>query len=46
MINFLQDKIPELKVKVIKINVADEVIEDGDSMKQFMQEDDDKTQFR
>ncbi|XP_034679756.1 protein EXECUTER 2, chloroplastic-like [Vitis riparia] len=46
VINFLKDKIPELKVKVIKINVPDEVIEDGDSMKQFMQEDDDKTQFR
>ncbi|RVX18644.1 Protein EXECUTER 2, chloroplastic [Vitis vinifera] len=44
VINFLKDKIPELKVKVMKINVPDEVIEDGDSVKQFMQEDDEKTQ--
>ena len=40
MINFLKDKIPKLKVKVMKINVHDEVIEDDDYVKQFMQEDD------
>lgn len=44
VINFLKDKIPELKVKVMKINVSDEVIEDAESVKQFMQEDDEKTQ--
>ncbi|KAF3437044.1 hypothetical protein FNV43_RR19797 [Rhamnella rubrinervis] len=42
VINFLKDKIPGLKVKVMNVNVAEEVIEDGDSVKQLMQEDDKK----
>ena len=44
VINFLKDKIPELKFKVMENNVPDEVIEDGHSVKQFMQENDVKTQ--
>lgn len=42
VINFLKDKIPGLKVKVMNVNVTEEVIEDGDSVKQLMQEDDKK----
>ncbi|XP_027167560.1 protein EXECUTER 2, chloroplastic [Coffea eugenioides] len=38
VINFLKDKIPELKVKVMKINVSEEVTEDGD-VKRLMEED-------
>ncbi|KAL3529589.1 hypothetical protein ACH5RR_008911 [Cinchona calisaya] len=38
VINFLKEKIPELKVKVMKINVSEEVSEDGD-VKQLMEED-------
>lgn len=40
VINFLKDKIPELKVKVMKINVAEELTEAGD-VKQLMEEDSD-----
>lgn len=44
VINFLKDKIPGLKVKVMNINATGEAIEDSvsDSVKQLMQEDDDK----
>ncbi|XP_060968002.1 protein EXECUTER 2, chloroplastic isoform X2 [Cannabis sativa] len=42
VINFLKDKIPGLKVKVMNVNVNEEVIEDGDSMKQLMQENNEK----
>ncbi|KAG5234124.1 protein EXECUTER [Salix suchowensis] len=43
VINFLKDKIPGLKVKVVNINATGEVMEDSDSVKQLMQGDDDKT---
>ncbi|XAR50172.1 hypothetical protein NMG60_11004426 [Bertholletia excelsa] len=40
VINFLKEKIPELKLKVMNINVTEEVIEDTDSVKQLMQDED------
>ncbi|CAL5327246.1 unnamed protein product [Camellia sinensis] len=43
VINFLKDKIPGLKLKVMKINVIEEVIEDADALKQLMQEDSENT---
>ncbi|KAA0057870.1 protein EXECUTER 2 [Cucumis melo var. makuwa] len=43
VINFLKDKIPGLKVKVMNTNVPEEVIEDANSVKQLMQEDSEKT---
>ena len=44
VINFLKDKIPGLKVKVMNVNIAEEeVIEDGDSVKQLMQDSNDTT---
>ncbi|CAL5374888.1 unnamed protein product [Camellia sinensis] len=43
VINFLKDKIPGLKLKVMKINVIEEVIEDADALKQLMQEDSEST---
>lgn len=43
VLNFLKDKIPELKVKVMKLNVTEEVTEEGDSLKQFMEEDKEST---
>lgn len=43
VINFLKDKIPGLKVKVMNINVPEEVIEDNNSIKQLMQEDNEMT---
>ncbi|KAL6997182.1 executer 1 [Sarracenia purpurea var. burkii] len=42
VINFLKEKIPELKLKVMKIN-ATEVVEEADAVKQLMQEDDEST---
>ncbi|KAI4341402.1 hypothetical protein MLD38_026131 [Melastoma candidum] len=39
VINFLKDKIPGLKVKVMNVNVAEEVVEENDSFNQLMQED-------
>lgn len=43
VINFLKDKIPGLKVKVMNVNAPEEVIEDANSVKQLMQEDNEKT---
>lgn len=43
VINFLKDKIPELKVKVLKVNISEEVIEDNDSVKQLLEEDDENS---
>ena len=43
VINFLKEKIPGLKVKVMNINVDEEAAEDNDSIKQLMEEDSNKT---
>lgn len=43
VINFLKDKIPDLKVKVMKINISEEITDDGDSVKQFLEEEDENT---
>lgn len=44
VINFLKDKIPELKIKDLKVMKVDveEVIEDSDTVNQLMQDDDDE----
>ncbi|KAK9684719.1 hypothetical protein RND81_10G227500 [Saponaria officinalis] len=42
VINFLKDKIPGLKVKVMNIKVAEEVVEDSDAMNQMTQDDSEK----
>ncbi|KAL8042030.1 hypothetical protein ABFX02_09G023500 [Erythranthe guttata] len=38
VINFLKDKIPELKVKVMRVDIADDITEDD--VKQFIEEED------
>nr|XP_043635581.1 protein EXECUTER 2, chloroplastic [Erigeron canadensis] len=45
VINFLKDKIPELKIKDLKVMKVDveEVMEDNDTVNQLAQEDDDKS---
>lgn len=43
VINFLKEKIPGLKVKVMNINVEEEAREGSDSIKQIMEEDGNKT---
>lgn len=43
VINFLKEKIPGLKVKVMNVNVEEEAAEDSDSVKQFMEEDSNTT---
>ncbi|KAK6920718.1 hypothetical protein RJ641_014396 [Dillenia turbinata] len=43
VINFLKDKIPGLKVKVMNVDITEEVIKDSESIKQSIQEDDDKS---
>lgn len=44
VINFLKDKIPELKVKVTYVDESeDEVIENNDSLKQIMEENDENS---
>ncbi|XP_010251274.1 PREDICTED: protein EXECUTER 2, chloroplastic-like [Nelumbo nucifera] len=42
VIDFLKDKIPGLKVKVMNINVPEEIVEGSDSVEQPMQEDNEK----
>ncbi|CAL1367609.1 unnamed protein product [Linum trigynum] len=43
VINFLKDKIPGLKVKVMNVNVTEEVAaEDDDALKQLIQNEDEK----
>ncbi|XP_057951414.1 protein EXECUTER 2, chloroplastic-like [Malania oleifera] len=42
VINFLKDKIPGLKVKVMNVDVPEEVREVNDTMRQLMQEDNEK----
>lgn len=42
VINFLKDKIPGLNVKVMNMNVADQVVEDSDAVKQLAQDDSDE----
>ncbi|KAK7291636.1 hypothetical protein RIF29_06942 [Crotalaria pallida] len=43
LINFLKEKIPGLKLKVINIDVQEEGAEDNDSIKQLTNEDSNKT---
>lgn len=43
VINFLKEKIPGMKVKVMNINVEEEAAEDSDSIKQLMEEESNKT---
>ncbi|OIT02544.1 PREDICTED: protein EXECUTER 2, chloroplastic [Nicotiana attenuata] len=43
VINFLKDKIPDLKVKVMKVNITEEITDDGDSVKQFLEGEDENT---
>ncbi|KAK9073518.1 hypothetical protein SSX86_007842 [Deinandra increscens subsp. villosa] len=44
VINFLKDKIPELKIKDLKVmKFVDEAIEDNDTVNQLTQEDDEKS---
>ncbi|MED6124866.1 executer 1 [Stylosanthes scabra] len=43
VINFLKEKIPGLKVKVMNVNVEEEGAKVNDSIKQFMQESSNKT---
>uniref|UniRef100_A0A7N0TZX6 Uncharacterized protein n=1 Tax=Kalanchoe fedtschenkoi TaxID=63787 RepID=A0A7N0TZX6_KALFE len=43
VINFLKDKIPELKVKVVNVDVT-EIIEESNAIEQMMQDDDVKSE--
>ncbi|CAJ1975154.1 unnamed protein product [Sphenostylis stenocarpa] len=43
VINFLKEKIPGLKVKVMNVNVEDEAAGNNDSIQQLMEEDSNKT---
>ncbi|WJX33030.1 executer 1 [Trifolium repens] len=43
VINFLKEKIPGLKVKVMNVNVEEEAREGSDSIKQILEEDSNKT---
>lgn len=44
VINFLKDKIPELKVNLVKANVPEDVIEEVESVKQLIEEDDESSE--
>lgn len=39
VINFLKDRIPDLKAKVTKLNTTEEVLDDSDSLRQIIEED-------
>ncbi|KAK7350613.1 hypothetical protein VNO77_09428 [Canavalia gladiata] len=43
VINFLKEKIPGLKVKVMNVNVEEEAAENNDSINQLMEEDSNKS---
>ncbi|CAA3012491.1 EXECUTER 2, chloroplastic [Olea europaea subsp. europaea] len=43
VINFLKEKIPNLKVKVMNVNVNEEITEDGDSLKHIIDEESENT---
>lgn len=43
VINFLKEKIPGLKVKVMNVNVEEEAAENNDSIQQLMEDDSNKT---
>ncbi|KAL2639380.1 hypothetical protein AAZV13_06G167100 [Glycine max] len=43
VINFLKEKIPGLKIKVMNVSVEEEAAENNDSIKQLMEEDSNKT---
>jgi len=43
VINFLKEKIPGLKIKVMNVNVEEESAENNDSIQQLMEEDSNKT---
>lgn len=43
VINFLKEKIPNLKVKVMNVNVNEEIAEDGDSLKHIIEEESENT---
>jgi hypothetical protein len=43
VINFLKEKIPGLKVKIMNVNVTEEMMEENDAVKQLIQEDEEET---
>lgn len=43
VINFLKEKIPGLKVKIMNVNVTEEMMEENDAVKQLIQEEEEET---